>query len=65
MATIGSAAIRLGLLVPEAGVLALPQDDDGEVDGAAGPLLEKSLNGCDTLIIRPGMGSTYAAKALL
>jgi ADP-dependent NAD(P)H-hydrate dehydratase len=65
MATIESAAIGLGLLVPEAGVLALPQDSDGEIDGAAGPLLEKSLNGCDTLIIGPGMGSTDAAKALL
>lgn len=33
--------------------------------GAAGPLLEKSLKGCDTLVIGPGMGSTDAAEALL
>jgi len=65
MATIASAAIGLGLLVPEAGVLALPQDDDGEIDHAAGPLLEKSLNGCDTLVVGPGMGSADATEALL
>jgi hypothetical protein len=65
MATIASAAIGLGLLVPEAGVLALPEDADGEVDGTAGPSLEKSLNSCDTLVIGPGMGSAGAANALL
>ncbi|HXH16605.1 MAG TPA: NAD(P)H-hydrate dehydratase [Sphingomonas sp.] len=65
MATIASAATGLGLLVPEAGVLALPQDADGEIDGAAGPLLEQSLNACDTLVIGPGMGSAGAATTLL
>jgi len=65
LATIASAAIGLGLLVPEAGVLALPQDDDGEIDDAAGLLLERSLNSCDTLVVGPGIGSTDAAQALL
>lgn len=65
MATIASVAIGLGLVVPEAGVLALPEDSDGEIAGGAGPLLETSLNGCDTLVIGPGMGSAGAAKALL
>ena len=65
MATIASAAIGLGLVVPEAGVLALPQDADGEIAGAAGPLLEKSLKGCDTLVVGPGIGSTDAAEALM
>lgn len=65
LATIESAAIMLGLLVPEAGVIALPEDDDGEIGAGAIHVLEKSLKGCDTLVLGPGMGTADAAERLL
>lgn len=65
LATIQSAAIMLGLLVPEAGVIALPEDDDGEIGADAIGVLEKSLKGCDTLVLGPGMGTADAAGRLL
>jgi ADP-dependent NAD(P)H-hydrate dehydratase len=63
MATIASAAIGLGLLVPEAGVLALGEDQDGEIGGERSEPLEKALDSCDSVVIGPGIGATAGAMA--
>jgi ADP-dependent NAD(P)H-hydrate dehydratase len=65
LATIESAAMGLGLLVPEAAVLALCEDGDGEIVGERCEPLEKSLESCDTVVIGPGIGSPTAATAAL
>lgn len=65
MATIASAAIGLGLLVPEAGVIALPEDDEGEIAAAAASVLAKPMGSCDALVVGPGIGTPEAAARLL
>jgi len=65
MATVESAALGLGLLVPEAASLALPEDDDGEIGVGAAERLEASLTRCDALLIGPAIGSADAAARLL
>lgn len=53
LATIASAAMLLGLLVPEAGIVPLPGDADGEID--AGEALAAALDGADAIVAGPGM----------
>lgn len=65
MATVASAAVGLGLMVPEAASVALPEDADGEIGAGAGDCLERSLRACDALVIGPGVGSAEAAARLL
>lgn len=65
MATIASAATMLGLLVPEAAAIALPEDADGEIHIDAVDTLEAAINGCDTLVIGPGIGSPEASSRIL
>jgi ADP-dependent NAD(P)H-hydrate dehydratase len=65
MATVAAAALHLGLLVPEAASIALPEDDDGEIGEGAGPALATSLKACDALVIGPGIGTPDAASRLL
>jgi hydroxyethylthiazole kinase-like uncharacterized protein yjeF len=65
MATIASASTGLGLLVPEAGVVGLEEDPDGEIIGDPQPSLRKALDSCEALIVGPGIGTTQAATALL
>jgi hydroxyethylthiazole kinase-like uncharacterized protein yjeF len=55
MATVRAAAMSLGVLVPEAAMIALPADEDGEIAIEAGDLLAVSVGRCDTLILGPGM----------
>ncbi|WP_374942049.1 NAD(P)H-hydrate dehydratase [Sphingomonas sp.] len=63
IATIASAALLLGVAVPEAGVIALPEED-GEI-GDCGDRLTKPLAACDALVVGPGMGEPAAAGRLL
>ncbi|AUM73991.1 NAD(P)H-hydrate dehydratase [Paracoccus jeotgali] len=56
-------AIPLGVLLPEAGMLALPADEDGEIAGT-GPVMEL-ISRCDCLAIGPAMGSVAAAGRIL
>ncbi|HEX8485772.1 NAD(P)H-hydrate dehydratase [Sphingomonas sp.] len=63
VATIASAALLLGMAVPEAGVIALPEED-GEI-GACGDALAKPLAACDALVVGPGMSDPGAAGRLL
>jgi len=65
MATVAAAAMQLGLLVPEAASIALPEDDDGEIGPEADDQLSKALQSSDALVIGPGIGSTDAASRLL
>lgn len=55
MATVRAAAMSLGVLVPEAAMIALPADEDGEIAASAAGLLSDAMARCDTLILGPGM----------
>jgi hydroxyethylthiazole kinase-like uncharacterized protein yjeF len=65
LATAGSAAAALAVAVPEAGVVALPTDDDGELAGSAADLLRAEVDGPDAVLIGPGLKDPDAAVALL
>lgn len=65
MATIGSAALALGMLVPEAGVVDLPEGTDGEIAPGAGKVLAEPLRACDALVLGPGISTAEAAARLL
>ncbi|WP_242128060.1 NAD(P)H-hydrate dehydratase [Sphingobium sp. Sx8-8] len=55
MATVRSAALPLGVLVPEAAMIALPAQDNGEIAASAADLLIERALHCDGLILGPGM----------
>ncbi|MET0240759.1 MAG: NAD(P)H-hydrate dehydratase [Sphingobium sp.] len=57
MATVRSAAMALGVLVPEAAMIALPADEDGEIAAEAAAVLAKRVERCDCLILGPGMSA--------
>ena len=63
LATVASAAMMLGLLVPEAAVIPLPEDADGEIGWD--PALAESLSACDTLVMGPGVSTKEVAEALI
>ena len=65
MATIAAAAMPLGVVVPEAGVIGLPADDAGEIGDAAAGVLAKSFASADVVVLGPGMASQDAAAMLL
>jgi hydroxyethylthiazole kinase-like uncharacterized protein yjeF len=55
MATVRSAAMSLGVLVPEAAMIALPAQEDGEIAAGAAERLAPQLARCDALVLGPGM----------
>jgi ADP-dependent NAD(P)H-hydrate dehydratase len=57
LATVADAAMALGVLVPEAAMIALPVDGDGEIGQSAVPVLTDALARCDALVLGPGMSS--------
>ena len=61
MATLAHTALMLGLLVPEAGIVALPESEDGEI-GEAAAALAPVLGTADTVVVGPGMTSSDAAR---
>lgn len=66
MATVADAALALGIMVPEAAVMALPQAEDGEIaPGPCSDALEQSLSACDTLVLGPGMAANDAGPGLV
>lgn len=65
MATVRSAAMALAVLVPEAAMIALPADEDGEIALKAAELLEERLARCDTLILGPGMSAGDRTEQLV
>ncbi|AUW57361.1 NAD(P)H-hydrate dehydratase [Sphingobium sp. SCG-1] len=65
MATVQSAAMALGVLVPEAAMIALSENDEGEISAEAAGKLVDSLERCDTLIFGPGMRGGDNVSAIL
>ena len=55
MATVAPAAMALGVLVPEAAMIALPADGSGEIAADAADSIADLVARCDTLILGPGM----------
>lgn len=65
IATVGSAAAGMGLAVPEAMVIGLPETREGGVDGErASACLRKVAKGCDALLAGPGMVEDGPTTAL-
>ncbi|SNS87810.1 yjeF C-terminal region, hydroxyethylthiazole kinase-related [Sphingomonas laterariae] len=64
LATVADVATALGVLMPEAAMMALPAEAEGEIASTAAAILAAPLQGCDTLIIGPGM-SEHARTAEL
>lgn len=66
LATVRSASAALGVAVPEALVVALPETRAGEIAGsAAGRLLSRRWPSVDAILLGPGMSSARSAHALL
>jgi len=65
IATVDAAAMHLGVLVPEAAMIGLPTDDDGEIGMGAAEKLADAVRHCDCLLVGPGMVSQPSARALL
>jgi ADP-dependent NAD(P)H-hydrate dehydratase len=66
LATVSSAAIALGIAVPEALVIALPQARSGEIAGTrAGALLRDRAKEVDAILVGPGMTGERSSRALV
>lgn len=65
MATVRAAALPLGVLVPEAAMIALPADDEGEIAVEAAAILSEAIERTDTLILGPGMSMRGSAGVLV
>lgn len=65
LATVRSTATALGVLVPEAAMIALPADDDGEIAAEAAEVLVDRIRRCDTLVLGPGMSEGQRTDELV
>jgi hydroxyethylthiazole kinase-like uncharacterized protein yjeF len=66
LGTISSSAVVLGLTVPEALVISLPQTRHGEIAGTrAGAELGTYLNRADGVLVGPGMSANPSLSAML
>lgn len=65
IATVDQAAMHLGVLVPEAAMIGLPTDAEGEIAGNAAHRLTEAARHCDALLIGPGMVSKTSAHAMV
>jgi hypothetical protein len=54
--------MNIGIAMPEAGVIALPETANGDVAGVAG--LEAAVSACDVVIAGPAMGGMPGSAAL-
>jgi len=61
----GSLALGLGLRLPEALVMALPETEDGDFSLDAAEALAKAAQRTDALLLGPGMMDRDAAMALV
>ncbi|WP_457094097.1 NAD(P)H-hydrate dehydratase [Microvirga sp. P5_D2] len=64
IATCRSIAMHLGLAVPEALVLSLPETDSGEIDPRAADRLSERIARCDAVLVGPGMLDEKTAAIL-
>ena len=65
IATVETVALPLGMTVPEAGVVALPQDDRGEIAEGAGALLAENVEQAQVLAFGSGMRTSQQTPALV
>jgi ADP-dependent NAD(P)H-hydrate dehydratase len=65
MATVKAAAMSLAVLMPEAAMIALPADADGEIASDAVALIAERLARCDALIMGPGMSAAQQTSDLV
>ena len=65
LATVESAALALGIAMPEAAVFALPANEAGELGAEAGARIAELVERCDALILGPGMSAHAEATAIL
>jgi len=64
LATVESAAVQIGVAVPEALVMALPETGDGNIAPDALDGIGHRLDRCDALLVGPGMLDEEAATAI-
>lgn len=64
IATIESAALAVGIAMPEAAVFALPQSASGEIDAADDGLLGELIERCDAVVAGPAMSDANAASLI-
>lgn len=62
--TIEAAAIPIGIAMPECGVIALVEGDDGELGLDAAPAIAEQVETCEVLLFGPGMGGRSGVEAL-
>jgi len=65
LATVQSSALSLGVLVPEAAMIALPADKNGEIAPEAAEMLVTRMANCDTLVLGPGMSTSVSTQAFI
>jgi len=65
LATVAPVAVPLGVRFPEAAVIALPEDETGEIAGAALAVLQDAVASCGALILGPGMRCRPQTVALV
>jgi ADP-dependent NAD(P)H-hydrate dehydratase len=65
LATLDSLALALGMAVPEAGIVALPDGANGELSAHAAKQLAEDFRLADSVVIGPGMGDEEAAAPFL
>lgn len=65
MATVRSAAMSLGVLVPEAAMIALPAQENGGIGAGAADLLAPQLARCHALVLGPGMSANAQTDELV
>ena len=65
VATVESAAIPLGVAMPEIAVFGLPEDAEGEIAADCGGALAPLFEHIDAVIVGPAIGSEAAAGAIV
>jgi hydroxyethylthiazole kinase-like uncharacterized protein yjeF len=60
-----SAAVSLGVALPEARVFLLPETSDGHLDRKAGARLVECAHGADAILVGPGMLNEDAARSFV
>lgn len=65
VATVESTAIHLALALPEAAVMGLPETDDGEISLEAAEQILEMAEGCDVVLLGPGMSDPELASELI
>lgn len=65
VATIASAAMLLGVAMPEIGVIPIKENNEGEIAGDVGRVLGEALGRCDAAVVGPGMMAHADVDALV